>query len=359
MISGYQPRLDGVRAIAILMVLEHHFTTRLWLGSLGVRLFFVLSGYLISRIIFTYRNRGISIPIAARQFYWRRAVRLAPPLYLAIAIAYILNVSDMRQDWIWHALYLSNVQVYLDNAFGPAGMFWTLAVEEQFYLVWFFVLIATPVRWALPVIIGGIFIGTVFKLIAAIAGGSLASVLLPGAIDYFCLGALIAYAEFFRPTLDYKFRAWMGNPFAVTVFGVIVAATLVAKGGLAGSLNDIAEGIFSFCVVTAARNGSDGWYLNWLSYPILRHIGKISYGIYVYHQFVRQILAHYGVDLILRHSIGAAPLKLGVEFGLTFLVAELSWRFVEKPIMRLKPLVSARSELVDPERRSVGVNAPG
>ena len=123
MLLEHQPRLDGLRAIAVGMVLLQHFTSvmgRFGFGQLGVRLFFVLSGYLISRIIFDYAARGVPVALAARQFYWRRLLRLTPPLYLTIAITALFGLSNMRQDWLWHALYLTNIKVYLDHAFGPA-----------------------------------------------------------------------------------------------------------------------------------------------------------------------------------------------------------------------------------------------
>lgn len=344
MVLGHHPKLDGLRAIAILMVLEWHFTTRLHLGALGVRMFFVLSGYLISRIIFNYADQGIPIGSTAAEFYWRRILRLAPPLYLAIAVTAILNVADMRQDWPWHAFYLTNVQVFVNGAFGPVVHFWSLSVEEQFYLIWFFALMATPARYAMTLIISGFFIGVAFKATAAFIGQPFAALLLPGAFDYFCLGALIAYAELFNVALDKVLRRWFGNPWTVGVAAAAIALTLLPPRTTLGDiLNDTCEALLSFCLVIASRTGSQGWYLNWFSWPIMQHIGKISYGIYVYHQFVRIVLAHYGLDAIMRHSIGGAPLKLSVEVGLSLLSAELSWRLVEKPIQKLKLLVKSEA----------------
>jgi peptidoglycan/LPS O-acetylase OafA/YrhL len=109
-------------------------------------MFFVLSGYLISRIILDYARRNVRVAAAAREFYWRRILRLSPPLCLAIMMAALLNLGDMRADWPWHLSYLTNVKIYLQSSWGPASHFWSLAVEEQFYLIWFFLLILTPLR---------------------------------------------------------------------------------------------------------------------------------------------------------------------------------------------------------------------
>jgi peptidoglycan/LPS O-acetylase OafA/YrhL len=142
----YLPRLDGVRALAVGGVLVTHF---MWflepiqtmeLGRTGVRLFFVLSGFLITRILLDYRSR-MSVGEAARHFYWRRFLRLAPPFYLAVTVALILNLANMREDWPWHVFYLSNFLLAARGSVEPVGHLWSLAVEEQFYLVWFAVVV--------------------------------------------------------------------------------------------------------------------------------------------------------------------------------------------------------------------------
>ena len=107
--------LDGWRACAILAVLFGHFVTTkgINLGRFGVELFFVLSGYLITRIILDYRRMQPTIQRAAAQFYWRRFLRLAPPLVFAICAAAHFGVANMQNDWWIHALYLSNFQIAL------------------------------------------------------------------------------------------------------------------------------------------------------------------------------------------------------------------------------------------------------
>src|SRR4051812_47817707 len=95
----YHPRLDGLRAIAVALVIESHFVERLHAESLGVRLFFVLSGYLISRILWQYAVKKPPALQAPAHFYWRRGLRFFPPLYLAVAICSLLGIAAMRQDW--------------------------------------------------------------------------------------------------------------------------------------------------------------------------------------------------------------------------------------------------------------------
>jgi peptidoglycan/LPS O-acetylase OafA/YrhL len=337
---NYQPRLDGVRAVAVAFVLQAHFAPYrgLSLGSAGVEMFFVLSGYLISRIIFDYKRRGLSIASAAARFYWRRFLRLTPPLYLAIGVTALLGIGNMREDWLWHASYLTNFKVYIDGAWGPATHFWTLAVEEQFYLVWFFLLIATPLRYAFALIIAGISIGILYIYIP---GSGWAFVLLPGAIFYFCLGGFIAHTECFNQKLDLSMRARFANkPVLALALGAALLASPPFEIGR-GLASPVATGFSSFCLIVAARNGAQGDFLWWLSYRIVRHIGRISYGIYVYHFFVPQFLAKVGIAL--NQSISGKILVLVLETAITLIVSELSWRIMEQPISKLRSLIPGRT----------------
>jgi peptidoglycan/LPS O-acetylase OafA/YrhL len=158
--SGYLPKLDGLRAVAVGLVVLHHLGSpifeKLGAGTLGVRLFFVISGYLITRILIEARSAPDSIGTKAEKFYWKRFLRLAPALFLAIGFSAWLNIANMRQDWWIHILYLTNFKVAIDQHWGDAGHFWSLAVEEQFYLFWFAAVVMLPKRWLLPMMIAGL-----------------------------------------------------------------------------------------------------------------------------------------------------------------------------------------------------------
>jgi peptidoglycan/LPS O-acetylase OafA/YrhL len=122
------PRLDGIRALAIGCVLLEHFSTNsmvreLGLGEFGVRSFFVLSGFLITRILIGYRKKGLSVSSAAGQFYWRRLVRLAPAYYLCIGITAFFSIGGVEKTWWIHAIYLSNFQVAIQGHWNGASHF--------------------------------------------------------------------------------------------------------------------------------------------------------------------------------------------------------------------------------------------
>jgi len=149
----YLPQLDAIRAIAVLFVMVFHFIPGVDryapLRSIGVRLFFVLSGFLITGILTASRDRPTGL--ALRTFYARRFLRIVRLCYFALFVAFVFNISVVRSTLGWHLAYLTNVLIYARGAWrGAVSHFWSLAVEEQFYLVWpwlmLWLLFAQPTR---------------------------------------------------------------------------------------------------------------------------------------------------------------------------------------------------------------------
>ena len=165
----YMPRLDGLRALAVFGVLIEHWIPNeiirsLSTGGAGVTLFFVLSGYLITRILMDYRH--LPVGVAACHFYWRRFLEVSPPFYAAIFIGVVLNVLLMREYWWVNALYLTNFQIGVPgNWTGGADHFWSLCTEEQFYLLWFFVVVALPKKLLTPAIVFSLAITLLFRAV--------------------------------------------------------------------------------------------------------------------------------------------------------------------------------------------------
>ena len=134
------PHLDALRTFAVIGVAyfhwvptRYHYRIPFW-G--GVPLFFVLSGYLISSILVRCRHQG-NLWFAMRAFYARRCLRLFPLFYSIIALAYLFDVPPMTQTILWHLSYLSNFDFFFhEHSGGSVSHFWSLAVEERFYLIW-------------------------------------------------------------------------------------------------------------------------------------------------------------------------------------------------------------------------------
>jgi peptidoglycan/LPS O-acetylase OafA/YrhL len=335
----YQPRLDGIRAIAVLLVLENHYVSiggNFVFGHFGVRLFFVLSGYLITRIILNYKADHGSIQRKFFTFYWHRCIRLYPPLIAVIVGTAALGLANMREDWLWHILYLSNIKIFLEQSYGPAGPLWSLSVEEQFYLIWFPLLLLLPRACELPLIIGFILIGAIFRI--AIGSFIWIDMLLPANIDFLACGALLSYFEVRRPDIDELQSSWTSNLVLMTSLFVIMLCARFRLSHFWLSIDSLATAMLAFCLISSARQKINMPDLRILEWPPLLHIGKISYGLYIYHYFVAELLDKKGILLLLKSGWGGRPLMLIVEVAVTMVVTEVSWWLIERPLKRLKNL---------------------
>ena len=156
--SHYYPQLDGLRALAVGVVFLCHF----WSGGkiaavLGVGLFFVLSGFLITRILLEERHRaarlGTNCGTLLRQFYLRRSLRIFPVYYLALAVLLACNYCGCREIKYWLLTYTYTFRTALTNSGHGCEHFWSLCFEEQFYLVWPFIILYCPHRYLLRIMI--------------------------------------------------------------------------------------------------------------------------------------------------------------------------------------------------------------
>ena len=144
-------QLDALRGIAVAAVAYSHWIAPRYQfgirwGTAGVTLFFVLSGYLISGILLDCRTQS-DRPFALRSFYARRFLRIFPLYDLVLLILFAVNLPPVRQTIFWHLTYLSNFYFLHHGGWhGPISIFWTLAVEEQFYLFWPAILLFVPNR---------------------------------------------------------------------------------------------------------------------------------------------------------------------------------------------------------------------
>jgi peptidoglycan/LPS O-acetylase OafA/YrhL len=333
----YLPKLDGLRAVSIALVLvEHFYSQKYGAGGIGVTIFFVISGFLITSILFTYAEE-FSVKKAALTFYWRRTLRLFPVYYFCIAAGTALNVAGMRKVWLFSALYMMNVKLALDHAWNGSSHFWSLAVEEQFYVLWFFIIVMVPRRYLLKTIILFILLAQLWRLMIASIGASLFwNLLLPGAMDSLAMGALVAYYTRYSPQskpwiLFLRLRIWL---LLISTVLVIFAMNVGQQTFIPSIFLGTLWSLFSVCLVSFGIEPEKDWRFDWLRNKALRHFGKISYGIYVYHYFVPVIFWHWSQGL---HT-GSMPRYIRfLAFSLvSWWVAELSWHFLEKPFLKLK-----------------------
>lgn len=337
-VQVYLPRLDGLRAISIVLVLvEHFFWNSHGAGDVGVTIFFVISGYLITSILVSY-SEVMTIRNAAARFYWRRSIRLFPIYYLCIVVTAIFAIGGMRYTWWINALYLMNFKVAWNGAWNGSSHFWSLCVEEQFYLLWFVVVMAIPRRFLLAAIVFFIALAPLYRGAAYLAGASpFENVLLPGAMDSLATGALIFYAVRFSPeSLPWKGFQKARWPLAYLSGCMLIGIHILGDDLLTRVFFRIAMNIFSACLISLSIEKAEHWSVDWLGGAAIRHIGKISYGIYVYHYFVPEIVdAHIRFDWVHSYT-GGHLLRFIVLSAMSVAIAEISWRVIERPISKFK-----------------------
>jgi peptidoglycan/LPS O-acetylase OafA/YrhL len=168
---SYYPKIDTLRAIAVLLVLFHHYfnekiTHWLSLGGLGVDIFFTISGFLITGILFSYKEK-LSFSDSLKIFYIRRILRIFPIYYLYIgAVALIFGSQISHSHLIWASLFCENFYIISGGKTNEAlTHFWSLAVEEQFYLIWPFLILVVNRRFAKSLIIFFIFFSFIFSVL--------------------------------------------------------------------------------------------------------------------------------------------------------------------------------------------------
>jgi peptidoglycan/LPS O-acetylase OafA/YrhL len=350
------PQLDGLRFFAILAVMvEHNWRPSLvpsgfsW-GELGVRLFFVLSGFLITQILIRGREfakRNIQQRLFfMRQFYIRRFLRIFPIYYLVLLAVIAADVGPSRHIWPWLFTYTTNIYIWRQlHWIGAIGHFWTLAVEEQFYLLWPALILLMPERCAVALLLTFICVAPVYRLyasfsyIADITRGDFASGTLPLAVlDSLGMGALLALAFSVDRAGDQLQRVLMRGVLPVSALGYLALLSLAHYGAdrhALVALGQTTEALMFCCLVGSAAEGFNGILGCVLECGPIVYIGKISYGIYIFHTFVPVGLGTVARHLGMRYA-NSGFLNFLVSSVLTFGIASLSWHAFEAPINRLK-----------------------
>jgi peptidoglycan/LPS O-acetylase OafA/YrhL len=334
------PQLDGLRAVAVGCVMLAHFKPDSFISlyvplDLGVELFFVLSGFLITGILL----RGTPTPGFILSFYIRRALRLFPLYYLVLG-GLLIASHEVRAAWVYYAFYGINFWVAENQRWGVATHFWSLAVEEQFYLIWPFCVLLLPRRTLLLFCIALIVAAPVFRLaMIVIWDNPLAGLLLPGCIDQLACGALLALTRF--PQLSVR-QVFIG---AISAAAATTCGWPAVDGVVAGTTRWSLALPFFYILVGAAARGVSGPVGQALSHPVIRYLGRISYGIYVLHFIV--------LGAIMPYLSKVNPYLGGVIFGLiTVALSAVSWHFYETPINR------ARGRVVGAFMRRFGLAVP-
>ncbi|MFO1147421.1 MAG: acyltransferase [Alsobacter sp.] len=358
------PALDGLRGVAVLLVLLSHFpfvegvalSKDLWslaqalrVGYLGVDLFFVLSGFLITRGMLA--ERRATGRVSLWRFYVRRGLRIYPIYFLSVAFVALVYPTKR--------ILLASLLVYGFNYYHPIDPqpypmehSWSLDVEDQFYLLW-------PLLFALiPLGAGARVTGLVIPTLAVLSAVALAATLeptlaaayiytsLPTEMLSLSLGAYLAYREAeARPLHPAACLALAGGGALLLVVDLAGrGAGLIPPGGWYWCLALVGTSLACFGVVAHLALGRPMAAVKTvLCAPLLRWVGRLSYGLYLYHLLVLFLL---GLNPAAMEGRGATGWQVALALVLSFGAAALSYALLEKRILRYKarfqPVVAAR-----------------
>ena len=362
----YRPYLDGLRGIAVLLVFVFH-AARAGLpgGFIGVDVFFVLSGYLITRILISQHKRTGRIRIA--DFYARRMRRLMPAVILLVLVVVVrealwgdaLELANRLKDAVATLFYVENWNLIAQadqyfqesGAASPLRHAWSLSIEEQFYVLWPVVLVPIlaigrkqPARSLVVVM-----------TLAAVSALAMAVIFDPGLIAraYYgtgtrvhqpLVGAVLAMVMFrSRPDVDSPPRSRHLWPIlAVSALGGLAVAARLLTGDSAAYFRggSLLVAVLTAVMILALERSPEGWASTALGWNPLKQLGRISYGFYLWHwPIILWLTAPEGFSFWERRVVNLA------QFGLTLAVSLASFVILEDPIrhgtVRLGKLKSA------------------
>jgi peptidoglycan/LPS O-acetylase OafA/YrhL len=253
-----------------------------------------------------------------------------------------VDIRPSRELFWWHLSYTSNFHFALRGDFqGPSSHFWSLAVEEQYYLLWPWLILFTPDRWLLPLNISTIALAVAFRSLGvALGSNSLALQILPlGCFDSLGFGSLLAVLTSGERTWSYclGLENWTRVCFGcgLSLLGSLALTSHTALGRkLEIALQGLGMALVFVALIAWSARGMDGWMGKLLSCRPLVYIGKISYGMYVYHGFMPvvcpRVFRFLGLNGFYAQFDGLA------NTAVTIFVAALSWNLFEAPINQLK-----------------------
>ena len=347
---NYNRQIDGLRCFAVLGVLIFHFIhfENVYIGRLplgqGVNLFFVISGYLITKILLINKEKiklkETSFGQVIKSFYFRRSLRIFPIYYLTILFLVLINFQNTKDVLVWLVTYTTNF--YVSNNLNPyIGSFthlWSLAVEEQFYLVWPFLILFLPKRHIEKTIIAIIVLSVIFKVTYFLTFGYSGAInaLTISCADSLGFGALTAYWSIYRQNLLTRINKFKYSvpvsflPFAYFIIYPRDYNFIVVVG------NNFLFSVFAFfIIIRASQMKFTSLTKVMIESKLAIHIGKISYGLYLYHYFMPDFYNQM-IDLFPQYFYSDSPYKIFFLFLFSLIFAEISWFAIEKPILKLK-----------------------
>jgi len=357
--------LDTLRAFAVFFVIVEHFGV--WFddtsvsgklvryviipdGGFGVDLFFVLSGFLITSILFNAkRNGGNTSPFhIVRNFFVRRALRIFPIYYLLLFLLFFFHYPDIKDHMGYYLTYTANILCFRTNTWNNFSHTWTLDVEEQFYLLWPWLVIFIKDRNFMYVAFVSILLGIASTYVVLTVQNHIAPFLVFNCMDSFAMGGLYAWARLqakteknFERTLNLTVVA------ALAVYFYWKLVPFIANGAALPCffLTKTVNSIISLWLIMLVVNNKSKWIGKYiLGNKILNFIGKISYGLYLYHYIyiagycaqVNSFLYHLTPYHVFNETIHDHHFDYWIQVSIMVAIAVLSYLLIEKPLLKLK-----------------------
>lgn len=347
----YYKNLDGLRGIAAMMVLVFHFFSypisnyietdifkRLTeFGQHGVSLFFVLSGFVITRILLNTKGDKKYF----KRFYWKRTLRIFPLYYLFLLVFYYL--VPVFTDGVYYSTISQQIPFffYLQNfywltgldQYGP-GHYWSLAVEEHFYLIWPLIVFVFPIKYLKHIIFGIIICIIPLKLLFLEMGIDINKNTLTR-FDQILLGAILSLMEFYKIFENNKtkcIRIFILLFLSMGALGVVIYTYSASYPFLKNIFKYNILGILFFVIIGYLIILPSQKKINRiLESSILQYLGKISYGIYVWHVFVLIVFKNVIVEIIVIDLLWVSII--------TIIMAHFSFKYFEQYFLKYKNLV--------------------
>ncbi|MFD3275747.1 acyltransferase family protein [Aquirufa echingensis] len=364
----YFEQLNGIRFIAVLLVLLDHWLIPInpfsFLGHLGVVIFFVLSGFLITRILFQNaddcRQNHSSILVKIIRFMYRRSLRIFPIYFLLLLIGLVFSLSNFKNLWPYLVFYLPNFYIMTKATWlGIWDHLWSLAVEEQYYLVFpYFVLLLAPRKYPLLFILMLLVgLGTRFGFYAFASSEMQEQnwmwwyVNPFAALDCFGLGGILAYLFHYKQNYfqSVKFLK-VGLIVSLIAFLAILnlgELTIFQHANIWSIVFERISGAFFSFFLIALSIRKDTWILSaFLKSKPVSYLGSISYGIYLYHNvvmnyyhdegntiwfYLNKYLPNFHLELV-----NFTIYKFIISFLFLVFLSSLSWFIIEQPINKYK-----------------------
>ncbi|MGH8224314.1 MAG: acyltransferase family protein [Woeseiaceae bacterium] len=331
------PALDGLRGVAVVLVIIGHYIHWIALGSLGVAIFYVLSGFLITGLLVAeHDQRGT---ISLRAFYARRTLRIMPAAYVFLAVAWLVLRGTPDNPpvgaWLASLFYYADywVAVHVQRA-NQIGHTWSLAIEEQFYLIWPLLLLSMlkggvrsfrGVRTFLVVLI---LLVWVWRLVLTYVLGVHPHYLqfaFDTRADYLAVGCLLALSRGTGPFRTVTESARSYPAFALGTAFALALLTFTLSSTRSYALSYPVEVVLIGLLMTQLMGATTSPLWRWLDHPAARWLGALSYSLYLYHMLARYAAGH----------LVAGPTRQGLLAVLLALpLAMLSYYGVERPALR-------------------------